>query len=245
MKYLFLFAHPDDETVACAGTLHKLVERGEDVMVVSVTDGGSGQVHERAQVQLELFQTVGKLRRHELKETLQFLGIMQHRVLHFSDGQITNEMVWGQLKSAVLDCIDEYRPDVVVTFDHSGWYFHLDHIAVSIATTLAVQEAKFPPDVFFLSHFRVNQSKWKYIYAEQMPVTHHVDVTESKAMKLRAFELHASQDLSEPRRQLSTEEKHFELYQLAHVTEKGKQLLKQQALFVALDQTLDVAQHDT
>ena len=78
-----------------------------------------------------------------------------------------------------------------------------------------------------------------------MPVTHHVDVTESKAMKLRAFELHASQDLSEPRRQLSTEEKHFELYQLAHVTEKGKQLLKQQALFVALDQTLDVAQHDT
>jgi N-acetylglucosamine malate deacetylase 2 len=245
MKYLFLFAHPDDETVACAGTLHKLVQHGEDVMVVSVTDGSGGQVHERAKAQLAVFKTVGTLRRYELEQTLQFLGIKQHKILNFSDGKITNDMVWGQLKSAVVDCIDEYRPDVVVTFDHSGWYFHLDHIAVSIATTLAVQEAKFSPDVFFLSHFRVNQSKWKYIYSDQMPITHRVDVTESKEMKLHAFELHASQDLTEPRRQVTTEEKHFELYQLAHVTEKGKQLLNQQALFVAVDQTQGVAQHDT
>jgi N-acetylglucosamine malate deacetylase 2 len=237
MKYLFLFAHPDDETVACAGTLHKLVERGEDVMVISVTDGSGGQVHQRAQAQLEVFQTVGKLRRHELEETLHFLDIKQHKVLDFNDGQITNEMVWSQLKSAIVKCIDEYRPDVVVSFDHSGWYFHLDHIAVSIATTLAVQEAKFPPAVFWLSHFRVNQSKWKYIYSEQMPITHRVDVTDVKEMKLHALELHASQDLNEPRRQITTEEKHFELYQLAHVTEQGKQLLKQQDLFVVLDQT--------
>lgn len=242
MKYLFLFAHPDDETVACAGTLHKLIERGEDVMVVSVTDGSGGQVHERAQDKLKLFQTVGKLRRHELEETLRFLGVKQHKVLEFADGQMTNEMVWGQLKSAIIECIDEYRPDVVVTFDHSGWYFHLDHVAVSIATTLAVQETVFPPDVFFLSHFRVNHSKWKYIYSEEMPVTHHVDVTDIKEMKLHAFELHASQDLSEPRRQVITEKEHLELYQLAHVTEKGKQLLKRQDLFVVRDQTSGVAQ---
>lgn len=26
MMFLFVFAHPDDETIACAGTTHKLIQ---------------------------------------------------------------------------------------------------------------------------------------------------------------------------------------------------------------------------
>lgn len=233
-KYLFIFAHPDDETVACAGTLHKLVQAGEDVMVVSVTDGGAGQVHERAHARLAEFPSVNALRRVELSDALELLGVKNSQVLHFQDGQITNEVVWGELRSTLIDVIDSYKPDVVVTFDHSGWYFHLDHVGTSIATTWAVQEAKFPPAVFFLSHFRVQNTKWKYVYSEKMPITHVVDVSDVKALKLAALEKHQSQNLEEPKRQLTSDPKSEELYQLVSVTPAGKTLLKDLGIFQQL-----------
>jgi len=231
LKYLFIFAHPDDETVACAGTLHKLVQAGEDVFVVSVTDGGAGEVHERAKERLTEVSSVNALRSLELSEALLLLGVEHSQVLDFQDGKITNEMVWGALRSRLIDVIDAYKPDVVVTFDHSGWYFHLDHVGTSIATTWAVQQAKFPPALFFLSHFRVQNSKWKYVYSDKMPVTHTVDVTEVKALKLAALDKHVSQNLEEPKKQLASETKHFEYYQLAFATEAGSKMLKQMPLF--------------
>jgi len=234
MKYLFIFAHPDDETVACAATLHALSSAGEDVLVVSVTDGGGGEVS--SQVKATHSEVpVGTIRTEELAQALKLLGVKNYQVLHFTDGQITNHMVWGELRGAIIEVIDSYHPDVVVTFDHSGWYFHLDHVAVSIATTLAVQQAEFPPDVFFFAHFRVNDSKWKYIYTDQLPITHRVDATKFKQSKYAALSAHVSQDLTGPKRQLDSEPKHYELYQLASASEKGKKLLKQHWLFSAQD----------
>lgn len=234
MKYLFLFAHPDDETVACAGTMHLLSQQGHEVFVVTVTDGSGGEVSDKTR-EKNMGKDVGSIRRNELHDALTFLGVKTYEVLNFTDGHITNEMVWGQLRSAIIDVIDGYQPDVFITFDHSGWYFHLDHVGVSIAATLAVQQAQFPPKVFMLSHFRVSHTKWKYIYSDQMPITHQVDVTELKPLKLKALELHESQNLDEPRRQVSSEEQHFEYYQLAHATPEGLELLEQHSIFQRRD----------
>lgn len=236
MKHLFIFAHPDDETVATAGTLHKLVKAGEDVLVVSVTDGGGGEVQQSAQPSLSTYHSVGELRKHELQDALTVLGVKHYNILSFQDGKITNEMVWGELRSSLIDVIDSYQPDFVYTFDHSGWYFHLDHVATSIATTWAVQQAKFPPAVFFLVHFRVNNTKWKYVYSDKMPITHTVDVTDVKELKFNALDKHQSQNLVEPRRQLAAETEHKELFQLASATTRGKTLLKHHWLFQPVGQ---------
>lgn len=244
MKYLFLFAHPDDETVACAGTMHLLAQQGHEVFVVTATDGSGGEVSVKSREKNKQ-KDVGSIRRSELHEALLFLGVKTYKVLDFVDGQITNEIVWGQLRSAIIDVIDAYQPDVLVTFDHSGWYFHLDHVGVSIATTLAVQQAQFPPKIFMLSHFRVNQTKWKYIYSENMPITHVVDVTELKSLKLRALELHESQNLDEPRRQVNSEQQHFEYYQLAHASQEGLDLLEQHPIFQRRDQVRDMVERGT
>ncbi len=237
MKYLFIFAHPDDETVACAGTLRRLAETGEDILVVTVTDGGAGEVSQHVQARLEKFASVGELRRQELDDALKFLGVQNYKVLHFQDGQITNEIVWGQLRSAVIDLIDSYKPDVVITFDHSGWYFHLDHGGVSIATTLAVQQAEFPPAVFFHVHFKVNQSRWSYVFPETQPITHRVNVTDLKEIKLKTLNFHDSQDFHTIKQQLMDPVDHFEAYQLVHSTPAGQQMLKNHSLFVPIDHT--------
>jgi LmbE family N-acetylglucosaminyl deacetylase len=231
MKYLFIFAHPDDETIACAGTIKKLIEAGDQVTVVSVTDGGAGEVKPEAQAKLKELGSVSALRRYEFAQITQLLGLEQTKILDFQDGQITNEMVWGKLKQRIIDLIDEVQPEVVITFDHSGWYFHLDHVGTSIATTLAVQEAAHPPEVFFLSLFKMNRTKWNYIYPEKLPFTHVVDFSDMVEMKLQAIDLHLSQTLQEPRRRIVEDKEYQELFQLAWCTDKGKKILAEQNIF--------------
>ncbi|GEM_PF-672686 len=234
MKYLFLFAHPDDETVACAGTIKQLVEHGDEVHIVLATDGSAGEVSEAAQQKFKELGFVGNLRRHELQQVKSLLGITTLEILDFEDGQITNQLVWGKLTTTFIKLIDLHKPDVVITFDHSGWYFHLDHVGVSIAATLAVQQAKSSPDIFLLSHFHVDGSKWKYIYYEPMPITHTVDISQYTDIKEQAFSFHASQNLAEPKRQLQSIQGQKELYQLALASEKGQQLLASHFLFKAI-----------
>lgn len=213
MNYLFIFAHPDDESVASAGTIKKLVDNGDKVTLVSVTDGSAGQVD-----RYELFEehgvySIGELRRKEFAAVAQLLGVTDARILNFEDGKITNLTVWGPLTEAIIELIDGTKPDIVITFDHTGWYFHLDHVGVSIATTIAFQQSKHRPHALLLSLFRVDNGKWKYIFPQDLPITHAVDVTEYRQLKQQCYDAHGSQELNHPRKELQ-KEKLFECYQL-------------------------------
>lgn len=232
-KFLFIFAHPDDETVACGGTIKRLSEAGKDVRIVSVTNGGAGQVMPGAQSKLAHYLNVGALRKAEFESVCELLGA-EPKLLHFEDGQITNEIVWGQLLSTLIDEIDAYQPDVLVTFDHSGWYFHLDHVGVSIATTLAAKKAAAPPALFFHAHYRPVgvEKKWHYVFADTMPITHEVDVTAYKDVKLQAMDLHQSQELNIPRQHLKDSQKYTETFQLIFSDQNGEKWLNNQDLFI-------------
>ncbi len=232
MTYLFLFAHPDDETVACAGTIKRLTEAGHRVVVVSVTDGSAGQVSARAQADLAAAGSVGALRRAELAAACQQLGVHEWRILEYEDGHITNEAVWSELTQSCIEVIDAYRPDVVVTFDHTGWYFHLDHVAVSIATTLAVQQAAHQPDLFFHVHVMVNSARWRYVFADTAPITHVVDVSHLKDFKLDVINAHASQDITTIINYVQQGFRHYETYQLVRATPQGEALLMDANIFV-------------
>lgn len=231
MTYLFFFAHPDDESVGCAATIRQLVDHGDRVILVTATDGSGGKVHPNAETALREFGNLGALRRHELKQVTDLLGVHETHILDFEDGQISNKMVWTEITNTFVEYIDKYKPDVVVTFDHTGWYFHLDHVGVSIAATLAFQQASHRPEALLLSHFRVNAGKWKYVFSDTLPVTHVVLAANHQELKLRALNLHASQSLSHPKTQLKTDDNHHELYQLAFASEKGKEIFRHNPIF--------------
>lgn len=233
--YLFFFAHPDDETVACAATIKQLVEAGENVVLVSATDGSAGEVLPAARDNLRQHGgSVAQLRRHELQQVSDLLGVTKLHILDFVDGEITNQQVWTSLKSAFIDLINQYKPQVVVTFDHSGWYFHLDHVGVSIAATLAFQESEFRPDLLFHSFMKVSRvtEKWKYIFADEQPITHVVNASQHRQVKLEALRYHASQDISRIHEKVLQEKDHQELYQLVLSSTAGEKLLAEQHLFL-------------
>lgn len=218
MKYLFLLAHPDDEAVAAGGTIRLLANQGNEVIVVLATKGeaGEGQAD----------------RLKEFERSCGILGITKTEVLNFKDGEINNKIVWGGLELAFIDAIEKYQPDAVITFDHSGWYFHLDHVGVSIAALRAVQRAKHKVGtlLFTLFHPPGIKIKWPYVYQQPLPVTHMVEVKSVIKKKIQAIKAHKSQYLGFlPSMLLGRMNKEY--FQLVLATKKGKMWFNKSEIF--------------
>jgi N-acetylglucosamine malate deacetylase 2 len=231
MKYLFLLAHPDDEVVASGGTIRRLVNQGDEVRVVMATKGDAGGIRPLKSVKgsadsgVFTPEKLVRVRRQELERSCQILGINSFKFLDYEDGEINNNLVWGKLELDLIDEIEKYKPEVVVTFDHSGWYFHLDHVGVSLASLRAVQRSKHKVEAMFFSLFRPPGIKirWQYVYQKKMPVTHEVLIKSVLKEKARAVAAHKSQKLSFlPLLKLGRMNKEF--FQLVLASRKGKKI---------------------
>jgi len=236
MLYLFSYAHPDDESYGAAGTIAALTKRGDEVIVVSATDGSAGEITFAAQDKLSALGSLGALRKLEFKEAVLLLGA-QPIVLDFKDGEITNQQVWSYLTDKYISLIEYYKPDVVITFDHSGWYFHLDHIAVSIAMTRAFNGANHQPKALLFNMLRSfnTNPKWKYVFPNNYPITHNVDIAELVELKLSAIKCHLSQELwLDYIKDLTIKENLIEEYQLIRPSRYAQELFSHHPIFKAL-----------
>lgn len=136
-RLLGVFAHPDDEAVCAGGTFAKYVDQGAEVMVVSATRGQAGQIHDaRAATR----RTLAAVRERELKAACAVLGVQEAICLDYEDGALQDADA-GKLQADLLDLFARFQPDVVITFGEDGAYGHPDHIAISRATTAAVEHS--------------------------------------------------------------------------------------------------------
>jgi N-acetyl-1-D-myo-inositol-2-amino-2-deoxy-alpha-D-glucopyranoside deacetylase len=143
---LGIFAHPDDESLACGGTLARLSDAGARVVVVCASHGEAGSISEPALVP---DGDLGRVRVRELREAAAVLGIAEVIVLDHSDGDLR----WKdspQFENEIIDAVRRHRADAVITFDEDGLYWHIDHIGVHDRTWDAVASlgAAAPPLYF-------------------------------------------------------------------------------------------------
>lgn len=127
---LAVFAHPDDESLASGGLLALCAERGVRVSLLCLTRGEHGRGHDS--------ERLGHIRTAELRDAARVLGIRDLEVLDHEDGML----VWADhtgLEADILGAISRFEPDVIVTFDEDGLYWHPDHIAVHERTTSVVE----------------------------------------------------------------------------------------------------------
>jgi LmbE family N-acetylglucosaminyl deacetylase len=128
---LAVFAHPDDESLACGGLLAWAAQLGARVSLLCATHGehGPGQSDEN--------EPLGAVRARELKAAARILGIAELVLLDYPDGSLS----WDEasaLEAEIGSTIRRLRPDVVITFGADGLYWHPDHIAIHERTTAAV-----------------------------------------------------------------------------------------------------------
>jgi LmbE family N-acetylglucosaminyl deacetylase len=140
---LAVFAHPDDESLSCGGTLARLADAGARVVLLCASRGESGSVSDPL---LVAASDLGRVRSEELREAARTLGIADVLIFDHPDGELRWEDV-PELHAEIVSAIRQYRPDGVITFAEDGLYWHLDHIGVHERTYTAVRSlgADAPP----------------------------------------------------------------------------------------------------
>lgn len=138
MKFLFVFAHPDDETFSSGGTIAKLTKQKHKVNLITATKGEAG---EAGNPPITTREKIGEVREQELRRAAKILGISTIHFLGFIDGKVRYARN-KKLEGKILSILKKENPDVVITFDKSGGSNHPDHKAISRVTTKAFAEYK-------------------------------------------------------------------------------------------------------
>jgi LmbE family N-acetylglucosaminyl deacetylase len=143
---LAIFAHPDDESLACGGTLARLSDAGARVILLCASRGEAGSISDPSLVP---DGDLGIVRARELRDAAAILGVAEVIVLDHPDGDLRWDDV-PELHAEIVMTIQRYRPDAVITFAEDGLYWHLDHIGVHERTYTAVRSlgAEAPPLYF-------------------------------------------------------------------------------------------------
>jgi len=135
---LAVFAHPDDESIACGGTLARLADQGAHVVLVCASRGERGSLDGRLTA-----DGVGGARSRELRHAAATLGIAEVLLFDHPDGSLRWAHV-AELHAQIMMTVRHYAPAAVITFGEDGLYWHLDHIGVHERTTTAL--ANLEPD---------------------------------------------------------------------------------------------------
>jgi LmbE family N-acetylglucosaminyl deacetylase len=136
---LAVFAHPDDESLACGGLLAWCAHLGARVSLVCATRGESGTRTDGDEPG-DRPAGIRDTRSRELQAAAEILGLSEVVLLDHPDGMLP----WvdaARLERDIGDAIRRIRPDVVITFGEDGLYWHPDHIAIHERTTAAVVAA--------------------------------------------------------------------------------------------------------
>ena len=131
---LAVFAHPDDESLACGGTLARLAALGASTVLLCASRGERGASTDPSLVP---DGDLGKVRTFELNAAAKILGVANVSVLGHPDGSLRWAHV-PEFHSDIVSAIRHYRADAVITFDADGLYWHLDHVGVYERTSTAV-----------------------------------------------------------------------------------------------------------
>ncbi|MEO1045433.1 MAG: PIG-L family deacetylase [Pseudomonadota bacterium] len=136
---LAIFAHPDDELIV-APALARLARQGAEVHILYATRGDLSA----PQTDLPPGEEIAALRSDEARCASQALGLSDAMLLDFGDGTLgqrtrPNNRILGSLADQIRAQIDDFHPDLVISWGPEGGYGHPDHRLISAVVTEVVQ----------------------------------------------------------------------------------------------------------
>lgn len=193
-RILLVTAHPDDESFGPGATLAKYAAEGVEVHLLCATRGESGQwsdVKSRG-------RKLEEIREKEHRRASKILGVKSHEYMGYIDGYLSNILI-DELIEKIRRKVNEFKPDILLTFDLLGISGHLDHIAVAIATTKVFDEERGVKKLYYftVNQKRVEESKQRFnrrIWGRpDGEITTRIDVKRYLPIKLKAALCHQTQ----------------------------------------------------
>ena len=190
MKLMVILAHPDDESFPMGGTLAKYAAQGVKIVLVCATLGEAG-IPELSP------SKVGKIRSAELRCAAGNLGIKEIRFLGHRDGTLS-QIDSEEITEKLVSLMQQYQPQVVITFGPDGISGHPDHTTISARTTQSFDRAELANSarLFYLAPSEATLQGCGVTPSQDIaggPVA-GIDITDYRLAKVRAVQCHASQN---------------------------------------------------
>jgi LmbE family N-acetylglucosaminyl deacetylase len=137
LNVLAIFAHPDDLTLFCAGTIAKWAEEGHNIYALCVTTGDVGTLRTDLTK-----KDVAEMREKELRASNEILGVTDTLLLGYPDAGFIDGVI---LREELVYYVRKLKADRVITFDPWVSYeVHPDHVIVGRMAAEAAAFAAFP-----------------------------------------------------------------------------------------------------
>jgi LmbE family N-acetylglucosaminyl deacetylase len=229
LTLMAVHAHPDDEASSTGGVLALYSSQGIQTVVVTCTNGefgdAPGQVKPGQDGHDE--QSVAQLRLAELRQSCKILGVTDLELLGYHDSGMPDweyrtrpdafcNIPVEQVAERIGGLIEQYRPQVVVSYDDKGMYQHPDHVQAARSAAAAVRLTGIP-EKFYQTAMRGSDWRklWQSLREQDVPdlpeereftdemrrqveeaerrITATVDITSVLDRKREALFAHASQ----------------------------------------------------
>ncbi len=181
---LFIAPHPDDETLACGGTIALKAERGEEVYIAFMTDGRDSHLHTLGIATDPSPEEMALIRKEEAVLAAGILGVGIESLFFFDLDSALVRSYDEEVLRTVGDLLVKLRPDEVYYPDRTD--SHATHQATCyvVETCLSVAETA-------IREFRY--VVWSDDATDAEGGRLEVDVTSALPLKKRAIEQYASQ----------------------------------------------------
>jgi len=165
---LTVHAHPDDEAIQGAGTVHRYASEGVRTTLVCCTGGEQGEVQRPEMDRPEVHANLAAIRREELGRSAAVIGYQDVRMLGYEDSGMAGTATTlnprcfvkadlGEAVDRLVQVIQDVRPQVMVTYTHDERvYPHPDHLKTHVVAREAFiaagqgGEGAFQPQRLFL-----------------------------------------------------------------------------------------------
>ncbi len=183
-----VFAHPDDEAFSTGGSIAYFADKGAQITLVCITNGASFGKEKLAEI-----------RKRELLNSANILGIKDVVFLGFQDGDLNNNnyhLVTEKLKKI----LERIKPDTLLTYYLDGVSGHLDHVAVSLECSYLFERLRYIKNILYFCNSKGEKKLVGKNYFIYFPEGHDkkdadwvLDVGEYFDKKKRAMLAHKSQ----------------------------------------------------
>ena len=172
LTLMAVHAHPDDESSSTGGVLARYSDEGVITVLVTCTNGeyGDGPDHVKPGAEGHDPEQVAKTRRAELELACEHLGVTHLEMLGYHDSGMPDwefkdrsDVFWQvpleQSVGRLVELVERYRPDVMITYDDNGGYNHPDHLQAHNVAVEAFRRTGIPSKLYFIARRRRDWQK--------------------------------------------------------------------------------------
>ncbi len=122
-KILVVYPHPDDEILTAGGVMAG--NRNTTLLILTKGERGTFDAHRDTRLK--------SLRTNEEKVSSKILSVKKLIQKDYGDGELIDRK--KEIAEEIITVIDNEKPDLIITYDLSGFYGHPDHMIVSETVT--------------------------------------------------------------------------------------------------------------